>query len=261
VDELLRSIYGATLSLDDVDAGTRLFVLPPCMNDAERVLYRLDDLHDVVLLDNDDTRVACTRFAADNLVRVNRERDTLGLAAILLDDRRRHGKGGVAASECVAKEMVQEALTRYTVACVGGTFDHIHVGHKILLTMAALMSSDAVVMGVTGDAMLVNKRFRDAMESYDARRQAAERMIALVNPALERRVAELADPFGPSIVAPDITLLVVSAETQGAAPLINGKREAADLKQCDVFVIGLIADDGDGGKLSSTAIRQRLMSK
>lgn len=33
---------------------------------------------------------------------------------------------------------------------VGGTFDHIHAGHKILLTMTALLSTKSMVVGVTG---------------------------------------------------------------------------------------------------------------
>ena len=33
---------------------------------------------------------------------------------------------------------------------VGGTFDHIHAGHKILLTMTALLASKTIYVGVTG---------------------------------------------------------------------------------------------------------------
>jgi hypothetical protein len=33
---------------------------------------------------------------------------------------------------------------------VGGTFDHLHAGHKILLTMTALLSTKSMVVGVTG---------------------------------------------------------------------------------------------------------------
>ena len=34
--------------------------------------------------------------------------------------------------------------------CLGGTFDHLHAGHRLLLTMAALVASRRVVCGVTG---------------------------------------------------------------------------------------------------------------
>jgi pantetheine-phosphate adenylyltransferase len=40
---------------------------------------------------------------------------------------------------------------RYPVVVLGGTFDHLHVGHKILLSMAACIASQKVIVGVTGE--------------------------------------------------------------------------------------------------------------
>lgn len=39
----------------------------------------------------------------------------------------------------------------FPVVALGGTFDHLHAGHKILLTMAAWISSWKVIVGITGD--------------------------------------------------------------------------------------------------------------
>jgi hypothetical protein len=38
----------------------------------------------------------------------------------------------------------------YPVVAMGGTFDHIHAGHKILLSMAAWIADEKVIVGVTG---------------------------------------------------------------------------------------------------------------
>ena len=38
----------------------------------------------------------------------------------------------------------------YPVVALGGTFDHLHSGHKILLTMAASITSRELIVGVTG---------------------------------------------------------------------------------------------------------------
>jgi hypothetical protein len=38
----------------------------------------------------------------------------------------------------------------YPVVALGGTFDHLHAGHKILLFMAAWISSWKVIVGITG---------------------------------------------------------------------------------------------------------------
>ena len=39
---------------------------------------------------------------------------------------------------------------RYGVAAMGGTFDHLHAGHKILLSMAAWIAEEKLIVGVTG---------------------------------------------------------------------------------------------------------------
>jgi Cytidylyltransferase-like len=39
---------------------------------------------------------------------------------------------------------------RYPVVALGGTFDHLHAGHKILLSMAAWIAERKVIVGVTG---------------------------------------------------------------------------------------------------------------
>lgn len=44
--------------------------------------------------------------------------------------------------------------TLYPVVALGGTFDHLHSGHKILLTMAASITSRKLIVGVTGPSGL-----------------------------------------------------------------------------------------------------------
>lgn len=38
----------------------------------------------------------------------------------------------------------------YPVVALGGTFDHLHAGHKILLSMAAWIAGKKIIVGVTG---------------------------------------------------------------------------------------------------------------
>lgn len=40
--------------------------------------------------------------------------------------------------------------SRYNVAVIGGTFDHLHAGHKVLLSMAAWIAEEKLIVGVTG---------------------------------------------------------------------------------------------------------------
>lgn len=38
----------------------------------------------------------------------------------------------------------------YPVVVLGGTFDHLHPGHKILLSMGAWIASRKLIVGITG---------------------------------------------------------------------------------------------------------------
>lgn len=46
------------------------------------------------------------------------------------------------------------AAPRLPVVALGGTFDHLHAGHKILLSMAAWIASTKLIVGITGPLML-----------------------------------------------------------------------------------------------------------
>ena len=74
------------------------------------------------------------------------------------------------------------------VVCLGGTFDYLHPGHKLLLTAGALLlgppSKDEVslpatsprkrepckyLIGITGDELLKNKKFAEYVQSWETR--------------------------------------------------------------------------------------------
>lgn len=40
--------------------------------------------------------------------------------------------------------------SEYDVVALGGTFDHLHAGHKALLTMGAVLARERLIVGVTG---------------------------------------------------------------------------------------------------------------
>lgn len=48
----------------------------------------------------------------------------------------------------------------YPVSAMGGTFDHLHAGHKILLSMAAWITSEKLIIGMTGRLFLQMNRFK-----------------------------------------------------------------------------------------------------
>lgn len=66
----------------------------------------------------------------------------------------------------------------YETVILGGTFDHLHPGHKLLLHGTVLLmqlpdkhtsQTSTLIIGVSGDPMLQTKKFADELESWDTR--------------------------------------------------------------------------------------------
>lgn len=124
--------------------------------------------------------------------------------------------------------------------CMGGTFDHLHRGHRALLARAATLPSDHVFVGVTSDELASRGRSRTVRPL--AERVAAVRAFVRQWPHLE--VAEIKDPVGRAMEA-GFTHIVVTPETRGRALDISRERERAGLAALEVVVVPFVlADDG-----------------
>jgi len=64
---------------------------------------------------------------------------------------------------------VRSSLFKYEVACIGGTFDHMHLGHRLLLTQACLVTKTTLHVGITSDALLTKKAYAQHIEAYELR--------------------------------------------------------------------------------------------
>jgi hypothetical protein len=53
----------------------------------------------------------------------------------------------------------------YPCVALGGTFDHLHPGHKILLTAAAWIAQRRMIVGITDAPLLTKKAHRHLLES------------------------------------------------------------------------------------------------
>jgi phosphopantetheine adenylyltransferase len=201
---------------------------------------------------------------------------------------------------------VKTQSPHYSVA-VGGTFDHFHIGHKLLLTATALALEPVeefdpiperhLTVGVTGDALLKNKKYAEFLESWDDRCQSTSSfLLAIMDfsrpdksaPRIERvsqpgpnghyvlmkvrcgltlKLVQITDAFGPTITDESIDALVVSAETRSGGAAVNDERAKKGWKSLDVFEIDVLhsgevpTTDGESfaSKISSTDIRRRRM--
>ena len=195
--------------------------------------------------------------------------------------------GGLAIHEISPQNAFQESsFHHHRFVAVGGTFDHLHVGHKLLLTMTAFvldpgsMQGACLTVGITGDALLKNKDFKEELEDFPERQLAVQEfllgVLGFVSPShtlysiqhfentmphgrevhntlrcgLTIRYVEIFDPCGPTLTDETITALVLSAETRGGGQAVNDKREEKGWSALEVFEVDVLdAGEADGNGL------------
>lgn len=159
----------------------------------------------------------------------------------------------------------------YKHVVLGGTFDRLHPGHKVLLSMAAALTSQRCVVGVTHPDLLLRKSGGEFMQDVNVRCAAVESFLLAVRPGLRVETHVISDPEGPASVDAQLEAIVVSDETVRGADVINSSRAAAQpsLSKLDVFSISLLqpatpqpsaseqtrADAKASSKVSSTHLR------
>ncbi|XP_023337100.1 bifunctional coenzyme A synthase isoform X2 [Eurytemora carolleeae] len=154
----------------------------------------------------------------------------------------------------------------YTNVCLGGTFDRLHAGHKILLTTALLRCTGCLTVGVTSPSLLGRKTLCELIEPLEKRISVVKEFIQTVNRNISHNVVEITDPFGPAIVDPDIECIVGSTETEKGCLAINEKRKEKELKPLDIHIIDLVQDDNreevhEEEKISSSSARTRVLGR
>ncbi|KAI3398871.1 hypothetical protein diail_8380 [Diaporthe ilicicola] len=165
----------------------------------------------------------------------------------------------------------------HATVCLGGTFDHLHPGHKLLLTAGAYLldipergSSTACkyIIGITGDELLKNKKGAEFLESWSDRARNVIYFLASIlelsskgwEEAPAPNIAEadgeftaafrdgtvtiqcvkIQDPFGPTITQENMDALVVSAETRSGGKAVNDKRMEQGWKTLEIFEVDVL---------------------
>ncbi|RPD66404.1 Nucleotidylyl transferase [Lentinus tigrinus ALCF2SS1-7] len=155
----------------------------------------------------------------------------------------------------------------YPVVALGGTFDHLHAGHKILLSMGAWIAKEKLIIGITDDPLLVKKAYREVLEPLSVRTARTRAFLELFRPGIVYDLVPLNDVYGPTGWDPNVQALVVSKETLPGAASIDKRRKELSLPALRTFVIDVISatessvDAEDAAllktaKMSSTYIRE-----
>lgn len=141
---------------------------------------------------------------------------------------------------------------RVNLVCFGGTFDHLHAGHRLLITAAAILAKHKIVIGVSRKAG--NKEFSEFVQPLPDRIANVTRLIFRVNEDLIVSVEPLDGISGPAGILPDIDLLLLSEETIKGGEYVNRERKGRGLNELHFAAIPLILKNGE--RLCSTYLRR-----
>jgi len=135
---------------------------------------------------------------------------------------------------------------------VGGTFDPLHDGHKVLLSRSFEIAGPHghVMIGLTTDTFA--RRKTHPIRPFADRKSELEQYIAGMKFSTPYAVEPLQDRFGSAPVA-DFDAIIVSEETLPVAVEINRMRREKGRKKVDIHQISCVLAD-DGRWISSTRI-------
>jgi len=135
----------------------------------------------------------------------------------------------------------QSSSSGYPTTALGGTFDHLHAAHKLLLHLSLFLTTNKLIVGVMTQSLLKSKSNAQLLQPLDERIRITKDFLSRQGTGVELDVVEIHDPFGPTAWDGDIQALVVSKETVSGGESVNKKREEKGLGKLDVWVIDVIA--------------------
>jgi phosphopantetheine adenylyltransferase/uncharacterized protein (UPF0218 family) len=137
-------------------------------------------------------------------------------------------------------------------AIVAGTFDHLHKGHKKILT-TALQSTQQLSCGLTQTNLTRNKPLSSLIQSFKHRHHHLSNF--LTSQSKYWSIFPLHHPLGSAPASNQYDAIITSPETLPNVNRINQLRQQNHLPPLKPIIINLIKSS-DNQPLSSTRIRQ-----
>ncbi|KAM7356872.1 bifunctional Phosphopantetheine adenylyltransferase - Dephospho-CoA kinase [Cochliomyia hominivorax] len=157
----------------------------------------------------------------------------------------------------------EDKIRTYNNVVLGGTFDRIHLGHKIFLTQAVIRACCRLVVGVTTVELTKSKTLNELILPVDRRIDELHKFLKEIDATLEYEVVPIDDPFGPTKSDPNMDMIVVSEETLRGGQKVNELRQQNNLNTLDIFCIDLVEATDIAGpkenKVSSSNTRIDLL--
>ena len=168
-------------------------------------------------------------------------------------------RGGDAGGEAESS-LFPDSAQSFGVVAVGGTFDRLHGGHRLLLCVAAALTTELLYLGVTGDSLLSAKNYAHLVQPYAVREACAVAYVRLLRPGLRVDSSTLSAAPPKAATLAHVQALVVSRETLAGGQAVQQQREARGfppLFLLTVDLVGATVQTPLARKLSSSALREQ----
>ena len=144
-------------------------------------------------------------------------------------------------------------MKAFRKVAVGGTFDELHKGHRILL-LKAFELGERVLIGLCSDEFVKKLGKPHVTAPYKERLAELKMFLTNVNDSGAAEIIPLFDAYGPTVTDACIQALVVSRETEQTADRINESRIMKGLKPLSIVAINMVPSE-DCAPISTTKIR------
>ena len=146
-------------------------------------------------------------------------------------------------------------MKKYRRLVLGGTFDHLHLGHQKFLDKAFSLAEKVNIGLMDNPEWLISKKFSLGIESFKKRKSILIKYLKSKQYLERSTIIPLNDIYGNTIIEKNLDAILVTRQTLKNALLINNLRQKKGINKLDIIEIE-IQNDKKEQIISSERIRK-----
>ncbi len=151
------------------------------------------------------------------------------------------------------RDDIQKMKYKYKHGVLGGTFDHLHLGHQDLLDIA-FSQSEKVTIGLGTEKIYRDKYLAHVIDPYEIREQELKKYLRTKKFLSRAKIIPLNDIYGTTLKIKNFQAIFVTQTTLPNALIINEKRKTNTLTPLEIITVPLRQDEA-GLAITSERIR------
>ncbi len=144
-------------------------------------------------------------------------------------------------------------MSKFRKVAVGGTFDELHKGHRVLL-LKAFEVGERVHIGLCSDNFVAKMGKPHETAPYKDRLSELKAFLRKSHLYDRAEVIPLNDSYGSAVTDKCLNALIVSEETEKIAFKINEKRATTGLQPLEIVTVRMVPAE-NCAPISTTRIR------